>query len=107
MAAGGKNNRRGGGNHRRGTHGACTAPLPGTVQRGDLRGVFGDGADQWPIRRYGGEHYHRAGRVLRIQPGCRGHRERDGADQREASGPHGDALTAHSGSGTVTAEALM
>lgn len=35
------------------------------------------------VRRYGGEHYHRAGRVLRIQPGRRGHRERDGADQRK------------------------
>ena len=37
----------------------------------------------------GGEYHHRAGRVLRVQPGRRGRRERDGADQREASGPHG------------------
>lgn len=30
-----------------------------------------------------------AGRVLWIQPGRRGRRERDSADQREAGGPHG------------------
>ena len=56
---------------------------------GEISGVFGDGADQRPVRRYGGEHYHRAGRVLWIQPGRRGRWERDGADQRETGGPHG------------------
>ena len=36
-----------------------------------------------------GSIYHRAGRVLWIQPGRRGRWERDGADQRETGGPHG------------------
>ena len=38
---------------------------------------------------YGGKHYHRAGRVLWIQRGHRGSRERDRTDQRESGGPHG------------------
>ena len=59
---------------------------PGAVQRGDLRGLFAHRADQRPGRRYGGEHHHRAGRVLRVKPGRRGRRERDREDRRVSHG---------------------
>ena len=85
-AGSGKNYGRGRRDHRRGTFRARPAPLPGAVQRGNLRGLFVYRADQRPGRRYGREHHHRAGRVLWVQPGRGGGRQRDGADQRESGG---------------------
>lgn len=72
-----------------GEHSGARPPtLPRAIHRGDLRGLFRGRAGERPGGRDGGKYHHRAGRVLWIQPGCGGGRQRNRADQRKSGGPH-------------------
>lgn len=70
-----------------GEHSGHVPPHSPEPFTGEISGACsGNVPDQRTGGRHGGQHHHRAGRVLWVQPGRGGGRQRDGADQRESGG---------------------